>query len=52
MRTDAYKSVAFIELMAAIVNIDPEQKGFWPEIQRTALRDTDFEHMERRVPEP
>jgi hypothetical protein len=57
LRTDAYMSVAFIELTATIVNIDPEQKGFGPEIpspqrQRTALRDTDFEHMERRVTEP
>jgi hypothetical protein len=44
LRTDAYMSVAFIELTATIVNIDPEQKGFGPEIpspqrQRTALRD-------------
>jgi len=57
LRADAYMSLAFIELTAAIVNIDPEQKGFGPEIpspqrQRTTLRDTDFEHMERRVPEP
>ena len=32
LRTDAYMSVAFIELTATIVNIDPEQKGFGPEI--------------------